>query len=206
MARPANVDAAVTRERILDAALDLFAEKGFYGTTMRQIGAAAGITGGALYHHFDSKEAILLTLLERTKTLVLSRAPLQVMTGRLPPLPALFKRMTEGMLDVFDLPVHKKFFRIVMADGLRLMQQGTLTHAIPLEPRAAIAGLMQRLMDERRIRKTSVDSAALAFLGPLLAYRQFCMVWGVPFYERPMSRVAFVKGHVENLVRALSPR
>src|ERR1700744_4497599 len=37
---------------------ELFAEKGFRATTVREIADAAGILSGSLYHHFDSKESI----------------------------------------------------------------------------------------------------------------------------------------------------
>lgn len=43
---------------MLDIAADLFAEYGFRATTVRQIGEAAGVLSGSLYHHFESKEAI----------------------------------------------------------------------------------------------------------------------------------------------------
>src|SRR5258708_31474234 len=39
-------------------AADLFAQKGYRATTVRQIADAAGIPSGSLYHHFDSKESI----------------------------------------------------------------------------------------------------------------------------------------------------
>jgi AcrR family transcriptional regulator len=47
------------RKAMLNIAADLFAEQGFRSTTVRQIGDAAGVLSGSLYHHFDSKEAIL---------------------------------------------------------------------------------------------------------------------------------------------------
>src|ERR1700741_5361169 len=47
------------REELLDAAALLFAEHGFARVTMDDIGAACGISGPALYHHFESKEAML---------------------------------------------------------------------------------------------------------------------------------------------------
>lgn len=53
-----------TRRRVLDAALDLFREKGFEATTMRDIAAAAGMSLGAAYHYFDSKDALLLAYYE----------------------------------------------------------------------------------------------------------------------------------------------
>ncbi|HST85033.1 MAG TPA: TetR/AcrR family transcriptional regulator [Kineosporiaceae bacterium] len=56
-----------TRERILDAAMQLFGEHGFKGTSVAAIERAAGLTPGAggLYHHFSSKDAVLTAGLER---------------------------------------------------------------------------------------------------------------------------------------------
>lgn len=48
-----------TRRRVQEAALALFREKGFDATTMRDVAAAAGLSLGAAYHYFDSKEAIV---------------------------------------------------------------------------------------------------------------------------------------------------
>jgi len=47
------------REAIFAAALRLFREQGFHGTAINDIGAAAGVTGPALYRHFESKGAVL---------------------------------------------------------------------------------------------------------------------------------------------------
>lgn len=55
-------DGRPTRERISTAALQLFAEKGFDGTSVRDIARAAGIAEGALYRHFPSKEALARSL------------------------------------------------------------------------------------------------------------------------------------------------
>lgn len=55
-------DGRPTRERISAAALELFATKGFDGTSVRDIARAAGIAEGALYRHFPSKEALARSL------------------------------------------------------------------------------------------------------------------------------------------------
>lgn len=56
-----------TRQRIVDAALDLFAEHGYHGTSVGDIEAAAGLSprSGAMYKHFPSKEAVLEAALEQ---------------------------------------------------------------------------------------------------------------------------------------------
>lgn len=53
------------RDELLQIAAGLFAEKGFKNTTVRDIADAAGILSGSLYHHFDSKEAMVDELLVR---------------------------------------------------------------------------------------------------------------------------------------------
>jgi AcrR family transcriptional regulator len=51
-----------TRQRILDAALDLFTEQGYDRTSLREIAEKLGVTKAALYYYFESKEDILLAL------------------------------------------------------------------------------------------------------------------------------------------------
>jgi AcrR family transcriptional regulator len=51
--------ASERREHLVRLAADLFAEKGFQATTVRNIADEAGILSGSLYHHFDSKESIV---------------------------------------------------------------------------------------------------------------------------------------------------
>ena len=52
------------RERILHAAAELVAERGYHDVAMADIGAAAGITGSGIYRHFDGKSAVLVALFD----------------------------------------------------------------------------------------------------------------------------------------------
>ena len=53
------------KQIIMDAALDLFSEKGYAAVGVDEIGAAAGVKGPAIYHYFKGKEAILNELLNK---------------------------------------------------------------------------------------------------------------------------------------------
>jgi AcrR family transcriptional regulator len=70
LGRPPAVSSAETRERILDVARRVFAELGFEATTNRVLAERAGITTGALYHYFDSKQSIYQAVYDDVQTLV----------------------------------------------------------------------------------------------------------------------------------------
>ncbi|WP_344934063.1 TetR family transcriptional regulator, partial [Sphaerisporangium flaviroseum] len=63
MGRIAGVTAAETRERLLHAAAETFAQRGYDGTRVTDIATAAGVSNGALYAHFGSKAELLVVAL-----------------------------------------------------------------------------------------------------------------------------------------------
>jgi AcrR family transcriptional regulator len=67
----------ITRERLLDVALDQFVRHGFHGTSMRQIADAAGLAVGGIYNHFSSKEAIFAAVLDANHPYRVVEAALQ---------------------------------------------------------------------------------------------------------------------------------
>ncbi|WP_137389672.1 TetR/AcrR family transcriptional regulator [Rhodoligotrophos defluvii] len=56
-----------TRERMLEAAAELFLRQGFATTTIRQIAESCGVTPGAIYNHFSSKDEILYSIISFTQ-------------------------------------------------------------------------------------------------------------------------------------------
>lgn len=56
--------AEATRRRILDSAIDLFSELGYGETGLADVLARAGVSKGAFYYHFDSKEAVAVAIIE----------------------------------------------------------------------------------------------------------------------------------------------
>lgn len=65
MARRTKEDAQETRTLIMDTAEQVFREKGVGHTTLAEIAAAAGVTRGAIYWHFDNKAALLQAMNDR---------------------------------------------------------------------------------------------------------------------------------------------
>ncbi|HTO53486.1 MAG TPA: helix-turn-helix domain-containing protein [Myxococcota bacterium] len=67
-------NSAATRRALLRTARRLFAKHGFAGTGIEAIARGARVTIGALYHHFDDKEALLLAVAEEIEQELLARA------------------------------------------------------------------------------------------------------------------------------------
>lgn len=88
-----------TKEKILDAALAVFAEKGYEGTNLKDIADEVGIVKSALYRHFESKEEILNAVIERMSAYYEARFGSE---KNLPSIPASFeefKAMAAAMVD-----------------------------------------------------------------------------------------------------------
>jgi AcrR family transcriptional regulator len=68
--RPPVSESAQTRQRILDGARDCFVRLGFDQTTVKDIASAAGITAGAIYYHFESKQDIFVAIYHQLQEVV----------------------------------------------------------------------------------------------------------------------------------------
>ena len=64
MARPVGIKGKQTRQRILGSSLKLFARSGYAAVSMREIAEAVGVGPGALYNHFQTKQHILMAIME----------------------------------------------------------------------------------------------------------------------------------------------
>lgn len=62
------------RERILDSAIKVFAEKGFGGSRVSDVARAAGVADGTIYLYFDSKDALLIAIFEEKMARVIASA------------------------------------------------------------------------------------------------------------------------------------
>lgn len=86
-----------TRDAILKAAIDAFAESGFHGTKLRALARRAGVNQGLIHHYFGSKEALLNEVLQRAaEDLVESQA------AQWQRVPTDVRFFTEGLRVVFE--------------------------------------------------------------------------------------------------------
>jgi len=95
----------MTRDEILDAAAQIFREKGFHAASMQDIAEAVNLQKASLYYHVNSKQEILLTLLDRALDLLIEKIE-SVLVEPLPPDEKLRQAMRvylQVMLENLDL-------------------------------------------------------------------------------------------------------
>ena len=204
MARPKNADGQRTRQAILDAALDLFADRGFFGTSLRDVAAAVGVRESALYNYFAGKDALFDALLvahQTTKTEQLtSLVEAPISDGR-----ALLEQLAITTLDGFVEPRQQKLFRILMSDGVRLAKVGRLNlHERMATGRERLHEILRRLIREGWLRPGDPQLIGLAFISPLIVWRQLHAIDAdLPMIRNPR---AYARQHVDRfLLGAAAP-
>jgi AcrR family transcriptional regulator len=96
-------DSAATKQRLLDAAEALFADRGFEGTSMRAVTQAAGVSVSAANYHFGSKEALLRATLWRVIEPV-NKARFELLDALEAAAPGPAPLPLESVLDAFLRP------------------------------------------------------------------------------------------------------
>jgi AcrR family transcriptional regulator len=99
-----------TGARILEAALELFRERGFAQATMREIAARAGVASGLAYYYFDSKDAIVLAFYQRA----MEELPAELEAAhQLPALGPRLRTIVEAKFKYFD--ANRRFLGALMS-------------------------------------------------------------------------------------------
>ena len=156
-----------TRQRLLDAARDLFTARGFRGTSTRAIAAAAGCNLSLIKYYFGSKEGLLRAVMQPQLNQV--RFLIEGLNGDDTPSPDRIRRFFLDMARQID--TNRDFFRLIFAE---LLREETFLGAELLEQvvQNQQAGLrtLQRARDAGVLRDVDLRIALLMVIGPLLFY------------------------------------
>ena len=160
----ARGDAPTTRDRILNVALGAFAEKGLHGATMSEIAKRAGLSGGALYRHFDSKEDIFRAVVESHSFAFGALDMIRDLIPELEPGTAL-KFIAQGMFTYFFLEVD--FMRVVVGESVKDPEPAAPFFETMLAPSRDFICSCVTLWKEKGLLRDDVDPlvATMAFLG-----------------------------------------
>src|SRR5262245_39046335 len=198
MARPQNASGERTRQAILDAALNLFAERGFFGTSIRDIASSVGITESAIYNYFPGKTELFEALFSAEQESVMK------MLSRLKAEPIHDARATLTSLALWVVkqsaePRQQQLFRIFLSDGVRLARDGRIHLLGSISSRYTTLQIwMRRMLRSGDLRRADPEQLATEFIGPLLLWRLLHAIGSDFAIVR--NPEAFARQHVEQFL------
>ena len=165
-----------TRERLLDAALTSFAEKGYEGTNLLDIAESVGIVKSAIYRHFTGKEELWNAVIDAMEEYYNSRFGSEQNLPKAPESGAELVNMTMHMVDftIHDARV-KKIRKILLMEQFRderVKELATKHFLTGLE--AMFTELFKGMMKNGSLKKDDPKILALAYTSPISSLIHLC--------------------------------
>ena len=165
-----------TKEKILMAALELFSQRGYAGTNIRELSASLGMGKSSLYRHFESKEAIWNALLDEMIAYYGERFG---SAEHLPPVPESLEELTQMTMQMVHFTVHDE--RIILTRKVLTLEQYRDVRARELATKHFLTGLTEMftrifagMMDKGLLRRDDPEMLALTYTAPISALIHLC--------------------------------
>ena len=168
--------ASDTKERILEAALEMFSQNGYAGTNIRELSASLGLVKSGVYKHYESKEAIWNALLDEMTAYYGEHfgSP-----EHLPPVPDSLEGLVSMTMRMVDFTVHDE--KVIMTRKVLTLEQLRDVRARELATKHFLTGLTEMfthifagLMDKGLIRRDDPSMLAFAYTTPISALIHLC--------------------------------
>lgn len=177
------------KEQILNAAAQIIRQKGFHATSMQDIAEAVHLQKASLYHHFNSKQEILLMLLDKGVDLLAERVG-PVVSQNLP----ADQKLRTAVHCYLEVEAERRDLISVLLLEYRSLAPELLSRHIPRRDR------FERQW--RTIIQQGIDSGSFCISEPALAVRTLMGVlnWTVTWY-RPSGKLSMeeIATHVSDL-------
>jgi AcrR family transcriptional regulator len=165
-----------TKEKILAAALDLFSQKGYEGTNIRELAASLGLVKSGIYKHYESKEEIWNALLDKMIAYYGERFG---SAEHLPPVPDSLEGLLDMTMRMVDITVHDEM--IIKTRKLLSIEQFRDDRARMLATKHFLTGLADMftpvfagMMEKGLLRKNDPAMLAFAYTTPISALIHLC--------------------------------
>jgi AcrR family transcriptional regulator len=153
-----------TREKILEAALSVFAQKGYHRAIVDDIVRASGTSKGAVYHHFPNKEALFLALVDEFASHLAAAAALAITAQH-----GALKKVESALHAALEtFAHHRQLARILLLEAVSLGPTYEAKRAL-VHRRFAdlIKGYLDEAAAEGSIPPLNTEVATLAWLGAI---------------------------------------
>lgn len=151
-----------TRGKLIKAAREAFATKGYADSSMDDLTARAGLTRGALYHHFGDKKGLLQAVITQIDEEMMARLSVIIDEAA-----TIWDGFIDESIAYIKMSLEPEIQRIVFLDGPSVLgdpSQWPSQNACIRSTQRSI----QRLIDEGTIRKVNTEATARLIMGALL--------------------------------------
>ena len=185
-----------TRGALIAAGRELFAARGYAAVGTEEIVRRAGVTRGALYHHFDGKRELLAAVYEQMEAEIAARLGESVTPGA-----GALETLAAGAEMFLDHCLEPEVQRIVLLDAPAVLGWERWREIGARYGLGLIEGLLRVGMEQGEIRRQPVEPLAHALLGALDEVAMF-----VARAEDPAAARAEAGETLAGLVESLRPR
>jgi AcrR family transcriptional regulator len=155
-------------EQIMDAALRVFAQKGFARATIKDIGHEAGVTSGLIYHYFESKEALLKSIFEsRTPLQLIRTIPEQML--ELPP-DKFLRTFLKNMLAIVESEKFLRVLRVYLPEAIYNPSSNTIGASAIHEATEFLESYLTAKMSSGELRQTDAGLITHLLLGCMMDF------------------------------------
>ena len=189
------------RAAILKAAIQMFAERGFRGTTTRALAEAVGVSEPVLYEHFRSKRELYAAIVETKSQEGMARGALLLE-------PYLKARDDRGLfvaLGHLILACHAEdqaWARLLLSVALEDPELGRLFYDRQRPARESLAGYIAQRVADGAFRPVDPKLAARAFIGMVSHHSMSRMLYGDDFVPGPVSQT--IEGMVDIFLKGIA--
>jgi AcrR family transcriptional regulator len=159
---------AATRAALIAAATELFAEQGYAGTGREEIVRAAGVTRGALYHHYADKADLFRAVFETLEEQVMGRIAEAAM-GTDDPV----EKLRLGCRAYLDEALDPRVRRICIIDAPAVLDEATRHDIVTRNALGVVREVVRAAVDEGRMHPQPVEALSQLLLAAVMAGAQF---------------------------------
>ena len=185
-----------TKDKILDAALTLFAENGYNGTSVEQIAKAVGIKAPSLYKHYQGKEDILNALIDSAEVRYEEMFGSERNIGKIPESREEFIEMTMGRIS-FTMrdPIIRKTRMFLVQEQFRNERTSEVTTRHQLDGiQGMFAKILKGMMDKGLVKQDDPELLSAELTAP--AVLQIARADRQPQCEK--NALGFIERHLQH--------
>jgi len=153
---------AATRSALVDAARSLFGERGFAAVSTEEIVQAAGVTRGALYHHFKDKQDLFTAVVERVEQEILERVAAAALAE-----PDVWEQQRVAVGAFLDGCLDPAVQRVILTDAPSVLGLAAWREIEARYGLALVRAGLQNVMDAGLIERQPLEPLAHMLLGAM---------------------------------------